>query len=158
MGILSKIENVRMKFFLWVGLPLIAVGGLFFGSIDLVPAWQAKSGTGVVGTFTADREECGRRSCSFHGSWTATDGSTSRSDVILYDEPDSLRVGGTTEALDSGARKGVFATAGGSTYLLVTAFTLAGVAAAVGWVFFLIRRFRRRETASTAQQDAFFKN
>lgn len=88
----------------------------------------------------------------------ATDGSRSRSDVILYDEPDPLRVGETTEALDSGARKGVFATAGGSTYLLVTTFTLAGVAAAVGWVFFLISSFRRRAAASTAQQDAFVKN
>ncbi|MFI7541885.1 hypothetical protein [Actinoplanes sp. NPDC049599] len=141
---MSKISDWRMKFFLWIGLPVIAGLGLLFGAFDLVPAWQAHGGSGTAGTFTAEREECGRRSCSFHGSWTAADGSAKRDDVILYDEPDSLRTGATVEALDSGARKGVFATAGGSTYLLVTGFVLAGVAALVGWVFVLRNAFRRR--------------
>jgi hypothetical protein len=141
---LSKISDWRMKFFLWIGLPVIAGLGLLFGAFDLVPAWQAHGGSGTAGTFTAEREECGRRSCSFHGSWAAADGSAKRDDVILYDEPDSLRTGATVEALDSGARKGVFATAGGSTYLLVTGFVLAGVAALVGWVFVLRNAFRRR--------------
>jgi hypothetical protein len=156
MGFLNKIENWRMKFFLWVGLPVIAGIGLFLGATDLLPAWQAKSGDGIVGTFTADREECGRRSCSFHGSFTPADGAAGRPDVILYDEPDSLLVGGTIEAIDSGARKGVFATAGGSSHLLFTGLTVAGLAAAIGWVFFLIRTFRRKE-APAEQQDAFFK-
>lgn len=139
----SKIQDWRMKFFLWIGLPLIAVIGLVMGSQDVVPAWQAKLGTGTAGTFAADREDCGRRSCSFFGTFTASDG-TRRTDVILYDEPDSLRVGGTTAAIDSGARKGVFATAGGFTYLLVTGLTLAGAAAAIGWIVFLLRLLRRR--------------
>jgi hypothetical protein len=150
MGLLSKIANLRMKIFLWVGLPVIAAIGLLYGSTDLVPAWQAKSGSGTVGTFTAEREECGKRSCSFHGSWTSKDGSKSLPDVILYDEPDSLRLDGTTEAIDSGARKGVFATAGGSTYLLVTALTVGGVLAAVGWVYFLFRTFTRRREQQPA--------
>jgi hypothetical protein len=150
MGFLTKIENWRTKFFLWVGLPLIAVIGLVFGSADLVPAWQAKSGSGTAGTFTADREECGR-SCSFYGTFVAADGNQTRTDVILYDEPGSLRVGGKTDAIDSGARKGVFAKDGGLTYLLVTAFTVAGVAAAVGWVFFLLRTFRRRKADPAPQ-------
>ena len=45
-----------------------------FGVFDLVSARQAHNGGGPAGTFTAEREECGRRSCSFHGSWAATDG------------------------------------------------------------------------------------
>jgi hypothetical protein len=134
-----------MKLFLWIGLPVIAVLGLVFGSVDVIPAWQARGGSGTAGTFTATREDCGRRSCSFYGTWVAADGSRTRKDVILYDEPDSLRVGGRTEAIDSGARKGVFATAGGFTYLLVTAFTLAGLAAAVGWILFLVGTVRRRK-------------
>ena len=77
--------------------------------------------------------------------------------MILYDEPDTLRVGGTTQAIDSGARHGVFATSGGSTYLLVTGFSLAGLAAALGWGFFLYRTFRGRKPATAAQHDAFFK-
>jgi hypothetical protein len=152
MGVSSNIQDWRLKFFLWVGLPLIAVLGLVFGSIDVVPAWQAKNGSGVTGTFTADREDCGRRSCSFYGTFVATDGRATRTDVILYDEPDSLRVGGKTEAIDSGARKGVFATAGGATYLLVTGFTLAGASAAVGWIIFLLNTFRRRRSAPDVQR------
>jgi hypothetical protein len=143
----TKIADWRMKFFLWVALPVIAVLGLVFGSVDVIPAWQAKSGSGTSGTFTATREDCGRRSCSFYGTFVSADGSKNREDVILYDEPDSLRVGGKTEAIDSGARKGVFATAGGLTYLLVTGFTLAGVAAAVGWIIYLVMSIRRRKPA-----------
>ena len=33
---------------------------------------------------------------------------------------------------------------------------LAGLAAAVGWGFFLYRTFRGRKPATAAQQDAFF--
>lgn len=153
MNALTKVSNWRTKVFTWVGLPVVAVAGLIFGSVDVVPAWKAKSGDGVVGTFTATREDCGRRSCSFYGTWTADDGSRTRTDVILYDEPDSLRVGGDTAALDSGARKGVFAKAGGSTYLLVTAFTVAGVAAAVAWIVLLVRAVRRRRTGAQAPPE-----
>jgi hypothetical protein len=78
--------------------------------------------------------------------------------VILYDEPGSLQVGGKTDALDSGARTGVFASGGGSTYLLVTGFTVAGVAAAVGWVIFLLRTFRRRKAEPETPQSALNVN
>jgi hypothetical protein len=148
MGFLNKIANWRAKVFLWVGLPILAGMGLFLGVTDLVPAWQARSGDGVVGTFSANREQCGRRTCSFHGSWQAADGSAGKADVMLYDEPDDLRVGGTVEAIDSGARKGVFATAGGSSYLLFTGMTVAGAAMAATWVFYLYRAFRRKPAAA----------
>lgn len=155
MGFLSKINNWRTKFFLWIGLPVIAVMGIMFGAFDLVPAWQAHNGGGTVGTFTAEREQCGRRSCNLHGSWVSADGQERRGDVTVYDEPDSLTVGGTTEALDTGARSGVFATAGGSTYLLVSAFVVAGLAALVGWVFVIRNAVRsRRRSPATAGSPA----
>jgi hypothetical protein len=148
---LSKISDWRMKFFLWIGLPVIAAMGMVFGAFDLVPAWQAHGGSGTAGTFTAEREECGRRSCSYYGSWAAADGSDRRDDVILYDEPGSLSTGGTTEAVDTGARKGVFATAGGSTYLLVSAFVAGGLAALIGWIFVIRNAIRdRRRTVPVA--------
>lgn len=140
---MRKIEGWQTRVFVWVGLPLIAVMGLAFGSADVLPAWKAKNGSGVVGTFTAVREDCGRRTCSFYGDWVSADGTSTRTGVILYDEPGSLRAGGTTEAIDSGARKGVFATGGGITYLLVTGLTLAGVIAGVVWVVLVFRRIRR---------------
>jgi hypothetical protein len=145
---LSKISDWRMRFFLWIGLPIIAAMGIMFGAFDLVPAWQAHGGGGTPGTFTAEREECGRRSCSLHGSWAAADGSARRDDVVLFDEPDSLRTGQTTEAVDTGARAGVFATAGGSTYLLVSGFVLAGLAALVGWAIVIRNAVRHRRRSA----------
>lgn len=139
-----------MKIFLWIGLPLIAVIGLGFSVRDVGPAWAAKNGEGTVGTFTAKREDCGRRSCSFYGDWVSADGAGRRSDVILYDEPDSMSIGGTTEALDTGARTGVFTKGGSGTFYLTVAITLAGVAAAIGFIFVLIRRFRRKPQAVAA--------
>lgn len=144
----EKISSWRMKFFLWVGLPVIAVVGLAISSQDVVPAWRAKSGAGTAGVFTAVREECGRRSCSWHGDFVPADGGAARKDVILYDDPDGLSTGGSAPARDTGARNGVFATAGGSTWLLVTAFTLAGALAGIGWVVLIVRTIigqRRRD-------------
>jgi hypothetical protein len=138
-----------MKFFLWIGLPVLAALGLTFGARDLVPAWQAHNGTGTVGTFTVERQECGKRSCSFHGRWEATDGSARRDDVILYDEPDALTTDNTVEAVNTGASKGVFATTGGSTYLLITAFSIGGLAALIGWILVIRHSLRRRKAAAT---------
>ncbi len=134
--------------FVWVGLPVIAALGLLAGATDLAPAWQAKNGGGTPGTFTAVREECGRRNCEWRGTFVATEGGARRTGVLLYDAPDGLAPGATAPARDTGARKGVFSTTGGSTYLLVTGFTLAGVAALVAWVVIIVRAIRRRREAA----------
>jgi hypothetical protein len=139
-----------MKIFMWIGLPAIAIIGLGLSVQDVIPAWDAKNGKGTVGTFTAKEKDCGRRSCSFYGDWVAADGSKTRPDVILYDEPDSLAVGGTTEALDTGARKGVFAKGSSGTFYLTLALSVAGLAAAIGFIFFLIRQFTRRRQPAGA--------
>ncbi len=136
-----KQRHWRVSLFLWIGMPFIALVGFRFAP-DLPPAWQAQSGGGVLGTFTATEEECGRRSCDFVGDWTAADGSAERTNVVLYDEPDDLRVGGSTPARDTGATTGVFSTAGGYTYLLATAFVLGGAGCAIAWPIFLWRTFR----------------
>lgn len=137
-------SNWRMKIFTWIGLPLIAVAGLVFGAQDVVPSWDAKNGKGTEGTFTAAREDCGRRSCSFYGDWVSSDGVKKRSDVILYDEPDSMAIGDSTEALDTGARNGVYTKGGGATFYFTLGLTLAGLAAAIGFIFVVIRQFTRR--------------
>jgi len=138
-----------MKIFTWIGLPVIAVIGLGFSVQDVIPAWDAKNGKGTVGTFTAKREDCGRRSCSWYGDWVSSDGTKTLPDVIIYDEPDSMAVGDSVEALDTGARAGVFTKGGGSgTFYLTLGLTLAGLAAAIGFIFVLIRLFtRKRESA-----------
>ncbi|MFE7530996.1 hypothetical protein ACFU7Y_35595 [Kitasatospora sp. NPDC057542] len=147
----------RTTLFLWVGLPFIAVLGITKAAPDLVPAWQAQSGSGVVGTFTAARTTCSHGSCDFYGTWTSADGATVRTDILLYDEPDSLQIGGTATALDSGAHGGVFGTGGGSSYLLVTAFAVGGVAAAIAWPVFLWRTWRdwrKRQNPSPKAAEA----
>ncbi|MEV0189962.1 hypothetical protein AB0I39_15655 [Kitasatospora purpeofusca] len=132
----------RMSIFLWIGLPFLAVLGLAKAVPDLVPAWKAQSGSGITGTFTAVREVCSHGSCDFYGGWQAADGTSTRTNVLLYDEPDSMAVGGTAVALDSGAEGGVFGVGGGSSYLLVTAFAVGGAAAAIAWPVFLWRTWR----------------
>jgi hypothetical protein len=141
---MEKINGWRTKVFVWIGLPVIAAIGLMLGATDLAPTWEAKNGGGTPGTFTAVDEECSRRNCEWHGDFVATEGGARRADVILYDAPDGLTRGGTAEARDTGARKGVFATAGGSTWLLVTGFVLAGALAAVAWVVIVLRWVSRR--------------
>ncbi|SCL17064.1 hypothetical protein GA0070624_1200 [Micromonospora rhizosphaerae] len=141
---MDKINGWRSKVFVWIGLPVIAAIGLMLGATDLAPAWEAKNGGGTSGTFTAVNEECGRRNCEWHGDFVATEGGAKRADVILYDAPDGLSQGSTAPARDTGARKGVFSTTGGSTYLLVTGLTVAGLAAAVAWVVIIVRMIRRR--------------
>ncbi|HEU4348133.1 MAG TPA: hypothetical protein VFR35_10125 [Actinoplanes sp.] len=139
----SKVNGWRTKVFVWIGLPVIAVAGLLFGAFDLLPAWDAKAGNGTPGTFTAVREDCGRRNCTWHGDF-ATESGGQRTDVILYDEPDGLAVGDAVPARDTGARNGVFSTEGGYTWLVVTGFVLAGAVAAVAWVLILVRALKRR--------------
>jgi hypothetical protein len=146
MAISEKISGWRAKIFVWIGLPVIAIAGLIFGAFDLVPAWQAKAGNGTPGTFTALHEECGRRSCTWYGDFATTEGGRQRTDVILYDQPDGLAVGKAVPAHDTGARKGVFSAAGGSTWLLMTGFVVAGVIAGVAWVIIVVRLVSRRRT------------
>lgn len=146
----DKISNWRTKIFLWVGLPVIALIGLGMAGPDIAPAWQAKSGGGTPGTFTAVREDCGRRTCNLHGDFVAANGATRRPDVLIYGAPDGLTTDGTMPARDTGARKGVFAEGMGWSHLLIiTGFALVGVLAAVAWVVLVVRTIRRRRRADT---------
>ncbi|MFE9691635.1 hypothetical protein [Micromonospora sp. NPDC005806] len=157
MSSLSTINGWRTKVFLWIGLPVIAAIGLMLSVTDLAPAWEAKNGGGTPGTFTAVNEECGRRNCEWHGTFVAAEGAARRADVILYDAPDGLTAGATAPARDSGARKGVFSAAGGSTYLLVTGLALAGVVALVAWVVIIVRAIRGpRKRAEPSAPPASF--
>jgi hypothetical protein len=136
----KKIVGWFLKWVVPPAVALVVLGGI--GS-EVVPAWQARSGAGTPGTFTAVHESCGRRACTWYGDFAPSDGSPVRTDVILYDSPDGLARGGTAAARDTGAR-GVFATAGGGFWLAATAFAAAGVAAAVLWLVLLVRAIRRR--------------
>ncbi|SBT50718.1 hypothetical protein [Micromonospora auratinigra] len=141
---LEFIRRWRGRVFLWVGLPVIAVLGLAFVGPDVLPAWQAERGAGTAGTFTAVDHHCGRRSCTWSGDFAPAGGGAVRRDVLLYDAPSGLAVGGTAPARDTGASRGVFCTDGGETFLLITGMALAAALAGVGWVLLVLRTIRRR--------------
>jgi hypothetical protein len=133
------------RFFGWIVALLLGVAMLLFGYRNLIPAWQAAAGSGVVGTFTAERRECTRHktgeSCVLYGSWVASDGSSRRDHVLIYDQPKGLRVGGKAKALDTGAQ-GVFAARFGLTFLMATALTVGGlviVAMCAVFAFYVVR-------------------
>ncbi|MCX4471501.1 hypothetical protein OOK41_14510 [Micromonospora sp. NBC_01655] len=132
-----------MKFLLWIGLPVLALVGLAVAAPDVAPAWRARSGDGVAGTFTARYEECGR-ACTWHGDFVPDGDGTPRNDVIVYGEPDGLTSGAVVAARDTGARRGVFAARGGNSWLLFTGLAVAGAVAAVGWVVMLVRAIANR--------------
>ncbi|MEH0972034.1 hypothetical protein V6U77_12965 [Micromonospora sp. CPCC 205546] len=137
-----------MRILLWVGLPFLALLGLALAVPDVAPAWRAKSGGGVAGTFTALHEKCSRN-CVWHGDFVPAGGGTPRHDVIVYDGPDGLTSGATVAARDTGARRGVFAARGGGTWLIFSGLAAAGALAAIGWVVVVVRAMtNRRRTGS----------
>lgn len=154
MGILGKIGHWRRKFFLWVVIPAMAVVAVFTGVQDLGPSLRAKQGEGVVGTFTATHEKCRRRSCTVHGTFTATDGSSKRENLILRDSGDSLSIGDTAPALDSGDDDAVFPPGGGAGVPLSIGFLAVGSLILAGYLFVLVRKIRRRRAGAAPPDPA----
>lgn len=142
---------------LWLGLPVVAAVILLISAQDTIAAWEARGGEGVRGTFVAGPNDCSGRACTPYGDWTAADGDSGRQDVILYDPPGRLVEGDGVEAVDTGARNGVFTVGGdGPTYLFVTAFTGVAVGLLLVWLVALavtIPRYRRQR--ATPKPDTF---
>jgi hypothetical protein len=136
---------------LWLGLPAVAAVILLLSAQDTIAAWEARGGEGVHGTFVTGPNNCSGSACTPYGDWTAADGNFGRQDVILYDPPGLLIEGDEVEAVDTGARNGVFTVGGdGPTYLIVTAFTGVAVVLLLAWPVALavtIPRYRRQHAA-----------
>ncbi|QUR68981.1 hypothetical protein [Mycobacterium spongiae] len=135
----SPLEVFVVLLVIGIGVALVWIPGQ-----DVIPAWRAKLGWGVVGTFTAERKPCQvdpnrfrttntrdkygqpKKTCHLSGSWVAADGSRRRDDVRIHNGPKELALGGTTEAWDTGDRLGVYAR-GGFNYLWQTVLFVIGV-------------------------------
>lgn len=130
----------RVKLFVYVLVPILGLVGLVSAGSDLGPAWDAKSGKGTAGSFTAVRVQCSRRHCTTYGDFTPTSGGSKRTDVILYDDHDHLGPGERTPALDSGADNGVYSTAGGYSWLVDTLVLVGSALALVVWAAVLAGR------------------
>lgn len=63
-------------------------------------ALRAARGDGTHGSFTAERQECSKRSCSYYGTWRADPpGEVVLADVLINEWPADLPLGESVDAL-----------------------------------------------------------
>jgi hypothetical protein len=141
----------------WLGVPLLCVAALFYGSQDVGPAWTAKFGHGVQGTFTAQDQSCGRYHCQWRGSFTSDDGVIHRDDVGLATGGSDLNLGDTTAAIDTGDRTLVYPVDGGSDWLILPPLMVTAVGFLIAWGISLWRRRRRIEAVPVRARSRIAK-
>ena len=152
----------RMGRLLWpptrlVLIPLLLVALLATFAASVEPAWSAKLGGGVHGTFTA--ESCLPRKgggCDWQGSFVSSDGRDFRAGVGLGSGNSVNHVGQQVAALDTGDWATVYPAGGGSEWILDTIFLLLTLAALGYWsvkVPVAALRNRRRDTAARGHDD-----
>lgn len=162
--------DVVWPFLGWVVAPVLALAVLYFAGQELGPTWNAAHGKGTQGIFVAREESCstsrgGSESCSWKGDFTAEDGSVRRS-VWYHEDPDSLGVGGSVKALDTGSRNPtvIYPRSGSTEWIWVVGAIVVCLGVLATWlVFLLVWRhdrggFRRRRGASTAPSEHWSKS
>ena len=70
--------------------PALALFILVLGAVDLPSSLQAAENKGQPGTFTAQRSECGRYGCTFHGTFVSEDGAVRLADVFIDNGVDEV--------------------------------------------------------------------
>ena len=132
----------------WGGLPILAVFTIWFFGSTLPDSWNASRGVGTRGTFVALDEHCswhrvGGRTCEWHGSFTALDGSLKVADADFATGP-RMRSGDQVPALMGHNEGYVYRATGSHEWLL----DLAMVAGALGflllWAMSVFVRLRYR--------------
>lgn len=141
----------------WIGLPMLCVVTLFYGAQDAGPAWTARFGHGVHGTFTAQDQSCGRYHCQWRGSFTSADGKVHREDVGLASGGPDLALGDTTAAIDTGDRTLVYPVDGGWDWLIMPVLLIAAVGFLIAWGVSLWRRLRRAPVRPVAGRSRIAK-
>ncbi|TDD02590.1 hypothetical protein E1292_23195 [Nonomuraea deserti] len=132
-----------MRWFWWLGAPVLAGMLLFLAARDIVPAYTAQFGSGVPGVFTATEHDCGGRRCTWVG-YFAADGSPGRRRVTLATSGGLERVGDSVPAEDTGNPYTVYPVTGSSDWLLITILGTAGIVVLCLWIRGVIRALRRR--------------
>ncbi|TDB96634.1 hypothetical protein E1267_40795 [Nonomuraea longispora] len=132
-----------MRWLWWVGAPVLAGMLLFLAVRDVVPAYTAQFGSGVTGVFTATEHDCGGRSCSWVGYFTAGDGSAPPRRVTLSTGGDLERVGDAIPAVDTGNPYTVYPATGSADWLLITILGAASIVTLGVWLRGVIRAIRR---------------
>lgn len=126
----------------WVGVPVVAIAILVWVPRDIGPAYRARFGSPVPGTFTAVSRDC-QRGCTSTGTWVSRDGSSVRSSVILASGGGAPRPGQSVEAVDAGDRAAVYPVGGGHDWLLSTILVVAAGGGLLVWGGVLVWALRR---------------
>ncbi|GAA2597253.1 hypothetical protein SMC26_00295 [Actinomadura fulvescens] len=118
------------------GSLLVALLGMFLLYLavpNLRPVMKsARAGTGVPGTFTAERLNCvnhpGHTACGWEGGFLSDDGTRVKTQVSLYGGAGDLVQGGRTRARDVGRSGQVYRYAGTREWIFTGGLGVAGLA------------------------------
>jgi hypothetical protein len=133
-------------------VPLVLCSFLVVLGLDIGPAWSAKFGGGVHGTFTA--YECERASahhCFWVGTFASDDGRVQREDVG-FDSGKVTHVSQRVRAVDTGDRVDVYPEDGGWDWLLITIFTVLLSAALALWIYIVPVQALKHEPQETTAE------
>jgi hypothetical protein len=149
---LGRIDGVRRARFWRYVVPGFALLLLVFAVINLLPAWQAAHGGGATGTLTMQEQQCGRRTCVWHGEFVSDDGKTVRKNVVLHETvPDTTQAGTNFRARDTGDRDGVYLEEGSQTWRGALLLAIGSGGMLVAWtVWLVVMGVRRRKAAALA--------
>lgn len=117
----------------WVLAPLVICAILVPVGLDVGPAWSAKLGHGVRGTFTAEYCELGKTGCYWQGYFVSNDDTDQRYDVGIDGDRAITAVGQHVPALDTGDRLDVYPLGGGGDWVWTTVAVLLGLWALAFW-------------------------
>lgn len=134
----KKPVSKRQSRIVFAAVLALTAGVFLIGISELRHADDALAGRGRPGTFTAQRQDCGRSNCTWHGEFLQDDG-TSRPDVQVAQGSGLQAAGDVVRAADVGdpgtvyplrqqTRRDALATILGTGTVLL-GFLLAGVAA-----------------------------
>lgn len=126
--------------------PALALFILVLGAVDLPSSLQAAENKGQPGTFTAQRSECGRYGCTFHGTFVSEDGAVRLADVFIDNGVDEVGESVPAQYVEDERAKKVYEA--NSRDLVWLGLLLVGSALyLVGWGWLVARPWIRQRRA-----------
>lgn len=123
--------------------------------LDAGPAWSAKLGSGVRGTFTARTCERGQYGCYWTGSFVSDNGTDRRTGVGVTPGSAITAPGQKIAAVDTGDWADIYPVGGGHGWAVTAGSGLVSLAALAWWVLAgPVAAARRRRTGRGSWANA----
>ena len=132
-----------MRFFWWVLVPVLAGLLLLAAWREVVPAYTARFGTGIPGTFTATERDCGGRTCSWRGDFVSDDGLVVMRGIGLAPGAEPTGVGDRVAATAVDHRRNVYPRDDSTDWFLITLLGTVSLVVLVVWGVGVVRAIRR---------------